>query len=96
MTIKIFNEYMGDIKVEDIKAIHIKGFAKFNKDRGLKQKIQNGYISSVRALFSYLLDKDIVNKNLGHAVKLVNATDKKEIEVFTTDEIKRLVNYKKT
>lgn len=34
--LKAFNEYMGDIKIEDIKSIHIKGFSKFNKDRALK------------------------------------------------------------
>lgn len=94
--LKVFNDYIGSIEVEDIKPIHIKGFAKFNKDRGLKQKTQNGYISSIRAMYSYLVDEDIVHKNLGYSVKLVNATDKKEIEVFTSDEIKRLIQYKKS
>lgn len=39
--------------------------------------------------------EEIVTKNLGYSVKLVNATDKKEIEVFTSEEIKKLVSYKK-
>lgn len=93
-SLKIFADYIGEIEVEKIKAVHIKGFAKFNKDRGLKQKTQNGYISAVRALYSYMIE-EIVTKNLGYSVKLVNATDKKEIEVFTSEEIKKLVAYKK-
>ncbi|MFR3569017.1 hypothetical protein GKD14_16290 [Paeniclostridium sordellii] len=39
--------------------------------------------------------EEIVTKNLGYLVKLVNATDKKEIEVFMSEEIKKLVVYKK-
>ena len=93
-SLKIFSDYIGEIEVEKIKAVHIKGFAKFNKDRGLKQKTQNRYISAVRALYSYMIE-EIVTKNLGYLVKLVNATDKKEIEVFMSEEIKKLVVYKK-
>ncbi len=96
-SLKIFKEYMCDnTNLDNIKAVHIKGFAKFNKDRGLKQKTQNGYISSVRALYTYLVDEEVVPKNLGFAVKLVNASDKKEIEVFTKAEIKKLVEYKRS
>lgn len=95
-SLKIFSDYIGEIEVEKIKAVHIKGFAKFNKDRGLKQKTQNGYISAVRELYSYMIEEEIVTKNLGYSVKLINAIDKKEIEVFTNEEIKRLVRYTKT
>lgn len=96
-SLKVFKEYMCDnTNLDNIKAIHIKGFAKFNKDRGLKQKTQNGYISSIRALYSYLVNEEIVAKNLGYSVKLVNATDKKEIEVFTKEEIKKLVEHKRS
>ena len=35
---------------------------------------------------SYLIDEDIVSKNLGLSVKLINANDKKEIEVFTKED----------
>ncbi|CEP39685.1 tyrosine-type recombinase/integrase [Paraclostridium sordellii] len=94
-SLKVFSDYIGEIEVEKIKAVHIKGFAKFNKDRGLKQKTQNGYISAVRALYSYMIEEEIVTKNLGYSVKLVNATDKKEIDIFTSEEIKKLVAYKK-
>lgn len=75
-SLKIFSEYIGDIEVEKMKSIHIKVFAKFNKDRGVRQKTQNGYISAIRALYSYMLE-EIVVKNLGYFVKLINATDKK-------------------
>lgn len=95
--LKVFKEYMCDNKnLDNIKAIHIKGFAKFNKERGLKQKTQNGYISAIRALYTYLVEEEIVPKNLGFAVKLVNANDKKEIEVFTKDEIKKLVQHQRS
>ena len=94
--LKIFNEYMGNVEVEDIKAVHIKSFQKFNIERGLKKKSQNSYISAIRALYEYLMEEDIVNKNLGLSVKLINANDKKEIEVFTNEEIKKLINYKKS
>lgn len=95
--LKVFQEYMCDNRnLDNIKAIHIKGFAKFNKERGLKQKTQNGYISAIRALYTYLVEEDIVSKNLGFSVKLVNANDKKEIEVFTKEEIKKLVQYQRS
>lgn len=71
-SLKVFKEYMCDnTNLDNIKTTHIKGFAKFNKDRGLKQKTQNGYISSIRALYSYLVNEEIVSKNLGYTVKLV-------------------------
>ncbi|MBS6025738.1 MAG: tyrosine-type recombinase/integrase [Paeniclostridium sordellii] len=96
-SLKTFSKYMCDsTKLDNIKAIHIKEFAKFNKDRGLKMKSQNGYISSIRALYTYLVEEEIVSKNLGFAVKLVNANDKKEIEVFTKDEIKKLVQHQRS
>ncbi|MFR6016457.1 MAG: site-specific integrase [Paraclostridium sordellii] len=91
-SLKVFSDYIGEIEVEKIKAVHIKGFAKFNKDRGLKQKTQSGYISAVRALYSYMIEEEIVTKNLGYSVKLVNATDKKEIDVFTSEEIKSTID----
>lgn len=96
-SLKIFKEYMCDnTNLDDIKAVHIKEFAKFNKDRGLKHKTQNGYISSIRALYTYLVEEGIVDKNLGYTVKLINAKDKKEIEIFTKNEIKKLIEYKRT
>ncbi|WP_270505830.1 tyrosine-type recombinase/integrase [Paraclostridium sordellii] len=96
-SLKIFSKYMCDsTKLDNIKAIHIKEFAKFNKDRGLKMKSQNGYISSIRALYTYLVEEEIVPKNLGFSVKLVNANDKKEIEVFTKDEIKKLIQHQRS
>lgn len=96
-SLKTFSKYMCDsTKLDNIKAIHIKEFAKFNKDRGLKMKSQNGYISSIRALYTYLVEEEIVSKNLGFAFKLVNANDKKEIEVFTKDEIKKLIQYQRS
>lgn len=96
-SLKIFKEYMCDnTNLDDIKAVHIKEFAKFNKDRGLKHKTQNGYISSIRALYTYLVEEEIVSKNLGYAVKLINAKDKKEIDIFTKDEIKKLIEHKRT
>ena len=47
-SLKFFKEYMSDnTNLDNIKAIHIKGCAKFNKDRGLKQKTQNSYIKRI-------------------------------------------------
>ncbi|MFR3569018.1 hypothetical protein GKD14_16285 [Paeniclostridium sordellii] len=40
-SLKIFSDYIGEIEAEKIKAVHIKGFVKFNKDIGLKRKTQN-------------------------------------------------------
>lgn len=95
--LKIFAEFIGeDAKVQDIKVIHIKEFIKFNKDRGLKIKSQNTYITVIRSLYNYLIEEDIVSKNIGYSVKLLSATDKKEIEVFTKDEMKKLIQYQRT
>lgn len=95
--LKIFAEFIGeDAKVQDIKVIHIKEFIKFNKDRGLKIKSQNTYITVIRSLYNYLIEEEIVSKNIGYSVKLLNATDKKEIEVFTKEEMKKLIQYQRT
>lgn len=64
-SLKFLLEYMlYNTNLGNIKYVHIKGFAKFNKDRGLKQKTQNSYISSIRALYEYLIEEEIVSKNL--------------------------------
>ena len=71
--LKVFEEFMADNdNINNIKAIHIKEFAKFNKDRRLNKKIQNGYIYAIRALYTYFIDEHIVSKYLGFSVKLVN------------------------
>jgi integrase/recombinase XerD len=90
--LKIFNEYLGDVEIEEVKSIDVKAFTIFNKERGLKQKSQNIYVTSIRALYSYLIEEEIVMKSLGYSVKLLNAKDKKDIEIFTNDEIKKLIS----
>lgn len=88
-SLKVFSKYMCDsTKLDNIKAIHIKEFAKFNKERGLKIKTQNGHISIISVLYTYLVDEVIVSKNLGYSVKLVNGNDKKEIEVLPKIKLK--------
>lgn len=70
-SLKIFSDYIGEIEVEKIKAVHIKGFAKFNKDRGLKQKTQNGYISSIRALYSKILTSKLLESYSSSDVEIL-------------------------
>jgi len=67
-SLKIFNEYLGDVEIEEVKSIDVKAFTIFNKERGLKQKSQNINVSSIRALYSYLIEEEIVMKNLGYSV----------------------------
>ena len=97
--IKLFSTYLTDVlsitQIEKVKAVHIKAFVKFNKDRGIKQKTQNSYVSCIRAFYSFLIREDIVEKNLGYTVKLKKATDQKEIEIFTNEEMKKLSDYKR-
>ena len=57
-----------------------------------QKKSQNIYVSSIRALYSYLIEEEIVMKNLGYLVKRLTAKDKKDIEIFTNDEIKKLIS----
>lgn len=42
-----------------------------------------------------MVNEEILTKNLGFAVKLINANDKKKFEVFTNDEIKKLIQYQR-
>lgn len=97
--LKIFNTYLTEVlsvtDVEKIKAVHVKAFVKFNKDRGVKQKTQNSYISAIRLFYSFLIKENIVDKNLGYSVKSKKATDQREIEIFTNEEMKKLFNYKR-
>ena len=92
-----FLEFIGEeTEVEKIKESDIKNFHRFNKDRGLKQKTQNSYISALRSLFNYAVEEEIINKNPAMAVKLQKAKDKKTIEIFTKEEIIKLKNWKKS
>ena len=97
--LKIFNTYLTEVlsvtDVEIIKAVYVKVFVKFNKDRGWKQKTQNSYISTIRLFYLFLIKENIVDKNLGYSVKSKKAREQREIEVFTNEEMKKLFNYKR-
>lgn len=97
--LKIFNTYLTEVlsvtDVEKIKAVYVKVFVKFNKDRGWKQKTQNSYISTIRLFYLFLIKENIVDKNLGYSVKSKKAREQREIEVFTNEEMKKLFNYKR-
>lgn len=55
----------------------------------------NTYISALRGMFNYLIDEQIIKKNPAMSIKLERAKDKKIIEVFTNEEVKRLVDWNK-
>ena len=97
--LKIFGTYLTEVlsitDVEKIKGVHVKAFVKFNKERGVKQKTQNSYISAIRLFYSFLVKENIVDKNLGYVVTTKKATDQREIEIFTNEEMKKLSNYKR-
>lgn len=95
-SLSIFSRFIKeDIDVKKISASDIKSFHQFNKDRGLKQKTLNAYTSALRGMFNYLIDEHIIKTNPAMAVKLQKAKDKKTIEVFTNDEVRRLVDWNK-
>lgn len=98
--LNIFSNYMRDVlsvtEIEEVKVVHIKAFQKFNKDRGLKQKSLNMYVSALRKFFDYLIEEEIITgKNPAYSVKLSRAKDIKDIEIFTNEEIKKLTGYKR-
>ena len=56
-SLKIFSKFIReDTEVKKISSSDIKSFQQFNKDRGLKQKTLNAYISALRGMFNYLID----------------------------------------
>lgn len=46
-------------------------------------------------MFNYLIDEHIIKTNPAMAIKLQKAKDKKTIEIFTNEEVRRLVNWNK-
>jgi integrase/recombinase XerD len=98
-SLNVFAKYMTDVlsitEVEDIKALHLKAYQKFNKERGLKTKSLNSHISALRKFFDYLIEEEIITKNPALSIKLQRAKDIKAIEVFTKEEIKLLTTYKR-
>ena len=46
-------------------------------------------------MLTYLIDEQIIKKNPAMSIKLERAKDKKIIEVFTNEEVKRLVDWNK-
>lgn len=98
--LNIFSNYMRDVlsitEIEDVKVVHVKAFQKFNKERGLKQKSLNMYVSALRKFFDYLIEEEvIVGKNPAHSIKLSRAKDVKDIEIFTQEEMRKLARYKR-
>ena len=98
--LNVFAIYLRDIlsitEIEDVKSLHLKAFHKFNKERGLKQKSLNMYVSALRKFFDYLIEEEvIVGKNPASVIKLSRARDIKDIEIFTNEEIKKLSEYKR-
>ena len=96
----VFSNYMKDVlsitEIEDVKSSHLKVFQKFNKERGLKQKSLNMYVSALRKFFDYLLEEKVIGgKNPAYSIKSSRPRDIKDIEIFTKDEIKRLTGYKR-
>lgn len=95
-SLNMFSKFIKeDTDVKKINSSDIKSFQQFNKDRGLKQKTLNAYISALRGMFNYLIDEQIIEKNPAMVIKLEKAKDKKTIEIFTKDEVKKLVNWNK-
>lgn len=95
-SLNIFSKFIKEnTDVKKISIFDIKSFHQFNKERGLKQKTLNAYISALRGMFNYLIDEQIIKKNPAMSIKLERAKDKKIIEVFTNEEVKRLVDWNK-
>lgn len=99
-SLKIFSKYMEEVlsitEIEHIKPSHLKAFQRFNKERGLRQKSLNMYISSLRKFFNFLIEEEIIEtKNLANSLKLSKVKDIKSIDIFTSDEIKKLIQYKR-
>ena len=95
-SLNIFSKFIKEhTDVKKISISDIKSFHQFNKERGLKQKTLNAYISALRGMFNYLIDEQIIKKNPAMSIKLERAKDKKIIEVFTNEEVKRLVDWNK-
>ena len=70
----VFSNYMKDVlsitEIEDVKSSHLKVFQKFNKERGLKQKSLNMYVSALRKFFDYLLEEEVIGgKNPAYSIK---------------------------
>ena len=63
-SLKIFSKYMEEVlsitEIEHIKPSHLKAFQRFNKERGLRQKKLNMYISSLRKFFNFLIEEEII------------------------------------
>ncbi|MBC8630768.1 tyrosine-type recombinase/integrase [[Eubacterium] tenue] len=95
-SLNIFSKFIKEnTDVKKISISDIKSFHQFSKEGGLKQKTLNAYISALRGMFNYLIDEQIIKKNPAMSIKLERAKDKKIIEVFTNEEVKRLVDWNK-
>lgn len=85
-SLKIFSKYMEEVlsitEIEKTKSSHLKAFQKFNKERELRQKSLNTYISSLRKFFNFLIEEEIIQtKNPDNSLKLSKAKDIRSIEM---------------
>lgn len=63
-SLNIFSKFIKEnTYVKKISTSDIKSFNWYNKERGLKQKTLNAYISVLRGMFNYLIDEQIIWKN---------------------------------
>ena len=80
-SLKIFSKYMEEVlsitEIEKLKPSHLKAFQKFNKERGLRQKSLNMYISSLRKFFNFLIEEEIIQtKKPANSLKLSKSNKK--------------------
>lgn len=78
--------------IKDIKPLHIKKFLKSKQDDGCTNKYVNGIRKVVKQFFYYCIENEYIINNPTQNIKPVKE-EKKIIEVFTDEEVNRLINY---
>lgn len=101
-TIKMYNDYIVNfvdeyqITVENINQLEDKEFAKRFIDDELAKRLKPGTINKHKNIIStfsnYLVFEDIIETNKFKEMSNIK-NDKKEIDIYTTDETERIYNY---
>ncbi|HSH36005.1 tyrosine-type recombinase/integrase, partial [Schnuerera sp.] len=90
-----FEKYVREQKIDnvkDIKPLHIKKFLKLKQDEGCTNKYCNGIYKVCNQFFNYCVENEYIIQNPMQNIKKARE-EKKVIEVFTDEEVHRLINY---
>lgn len=93
-----FKKFLADefqvYEIEEVKAIHLKKYIQFRQNRGLEKAITiNNHLATLKVFFGYLVEEEFIDE-MDNPIRRIKSLkeDKRVIQTFNDDEVKRIIN----